>query len=341
MSPARSRRDNAPGSGAADGVSVRRAAEPALEPHELRGLGLALFPELAKLPTSPLERWTLPSGWSVPTIWVKRDDLLGEGGTKLRKLQVELPRARAMGARVVTFGYLDSNHAPATARLGARLGVPVELQLLGDAEGNPKRASMLTSIAPTSLHRTTAGLVAATLLQCAKAWMSGRRLYLLPPGGTTAKSTAAVALGVAEVADQFQQAGAPIPVNWVVAVGTGGTFAGLQAGARALGLPVRIHGVAASSRLIGERLVARLANRVLRLLNLKARIHATQVNLRWEQLGRGHGFPTAGSETVFRELAANGHGIEPVFTAKALAWLRDNARPGESWLFWHTGNAEG
>src|SRR5580698_7822433 len=108
---------------------------PAIAIADLRASILALCPELVSLRFSPLERWQLP--WGSP--WVKRDDLLGEGGSKLRKLLAELPGARARGQRVLTFGYLDSNHAPATARLGAKLGIPVELRLLGAEAEDPAR----------------------------------------------------------------------------------------------------------------------------------------------------------------------------------------------------------
>jgi len=52
----------------------------------------------------------LPGPWSGRTVWVKRDDRCGPGGTKARKLAVALGDARRLGANgLLTFGTLDSN----------------------------------------------------------------------------------------------------------------------------------------------------------------------------------------------------------------------------------------
>jgi 1-aminocyclopropane-1-carboxylate deaminase/D-cysteine desulfhydrase-like pyridoxal-dependent ACC family enzyme len=302
---------------------------------ELRARVQALSPEVAALPVSPFEKWELSFG----SLWVKRDDLLGEGGTKLRKLMAELPAARARGQRVLTFGYLDSNHALATARLGAKWGVPVELQLLGKESEDPGRAALFRSVAPTEIHSGVVGLVLATARRMLVARLRRERLVRFPPGGTTPRTTAAVALAVAEVVSQCEALGERVPEDWVVAVGTGGTQAGLLAGARALGLSVRVHGVAASSRWVGPRRVSRLANQALRLIGVEARVRPSEVDVGWEQFGGGHARSTPESETVLRQLSEQGHELDPIFTAKALAWVKAKARSGERWLFWHTGTA--
>ncbi len=314
---------------------MARASDPALTSVDLRARVLTLCPELASLAASPLERWELSTG----SLWVKRDDLLGEGGTKLRKLLAELPGIRARGQRVLTFGYLDSNHALATARLGARLGVPVELRLLGSAAEDPARAALFRTTAPTAIHATVAGLGLGTAWRLLAARLRGERLIRFPPGGTTARSTAAVALAVAEIVEQLQKVSEKVPENWVVAVGSGGTLAGLLAGVKGLGLPVRVHGVAASSRWVGARRVSRFANQALRLLGLRTRVRAREVEVAWEQFGGGHAKPTAESLQVLRELSDQGHELDPIFTAKALAWLKLKTQPGERWLFFHTGVA--
>ncbi len=300
-----------------------------MTPAELRAAGARLFPEVGAAAPSPLERWSLPPGWPGEALWVKRDDLLGEAGTKLRKLRVALPRLRAQGRGLVTVGHLDSNHALATAHLGAALGVPVELVVLGRPRRDPGRAALLRAAAPISFHATTVGLLAG--VGCAR-WRG--RAAFLPPGATTALTTAAVALGVAEVLEQSVR---ELPAKWIVAVGTGGTLAGLWAGVRALGLSVRLVGVAASSRLVGQWRVARLANQALALLGSGARVRRSEVVVEWSALGAGHGAPTRASAAALQEFGALGYALEPIFTAKALAALRGRAVPGESWLFWHTG----
>ena len=65
-------------------------------------------------------------------VWVKRDDMTGgvEAGNKIRKLEFLLADAAARGAdTLVTCGGIQSNHARATAALGARLGLRTHLLL--------------------------------------------------------------------------------------------------------------------------------------------------------------------------------------------------------------------
>lgn len=306
---------------------------------ELRSRGRALFPELSQLGPSALERWPVPKHWPLAhggALWVKRDDLLGEGGTKVRKLTVALARAQASGRGLLTVGHLDSNHAPATARAAALLGVPVELALWGRPHSDPVRAVWLRSLAPVRFYSSALGLVFGTAVRL---WRARRQLDLFPPGGTTAVTTAAVALAVAEVVGQFEALGEPIPTRWAIAVGSGGSFAGLLAGARALGLSVAVTGVVASSRLLGRRREARLANAALRLLGCTERVVAGDVKLQGRQAGAGHGVPTAASQAAARELGALGHQLDPIFTAKAMAEVAAASAPGERWLFWHSGVA--
>jgi len=73
---------------------------------------LAAFPRLslASLPTplEPLERLTAQLGG--PSVWVKRDDVIGPamGGNKTRKLEFLMAQAEQRHARkVVTFGGLQ------------------------------------------------------------------------------------------------------------------------------------------------------------------------------------------------------------------------------------------
>ena len=216
----------------------------------------------------------------------------------------------------------------------------MELRLLGKEAEAPDRLALLRSLAPTTLHAGVPGLGLGTLWRLLLARLTGERLICLPAWrNDAAHRLAAVAGAVVEVLEQLQERGEPVPDRWAVAVGSGGTLAGLLAGVKALGLPVQVHGVAASSSWVGRRRVQRLGNQALRLLGVRARIRTSEVDIGWEQLGEGHGKPTAESARMLRELSDAGHEVDPVFTAKTMAWMRAKSRPGERWLFWHTGVA--
>jgi 1-aminocyclopropane-1-carboxylate deaminase/D-cysteine desulfhydrase-like pyridoxal-dependent ACC family enzyme len=295
---------------------------------------------------SPLESpRNLPWPWSAAELWLKRDDRCGPGGTKMRKLAVALAEMRRLGARgLVTFGALDSNHALAAAQVARARGLRVELYVQAQDPGSlpGRRRAFAESADRVSYGRSGAALVARALLRTAGSRMSGRRLFLLPPGGTSPRTTAGVALGVLEIAEQFRALGVPPPERWAVAVGTGGTLAGLWAGIKALGLACRPVGFQASSRLVSPGLVAWLANRALREIGcLGMRVRRAEVEISDGELGEGHGLPTAASVEALERWARAGVPLDPIYTAKAAAGLgREIERaPADRWLFWHTGTA--
>ncbi len=320
----------------------RRAAE------RLRTFGERLRADAAgaglALPTpSPLEPTpSLPEPWARARILVKRDDRLGPGGTKVRKLASALPAAKAAGRRVVaTFGHEDSNHALATARAAASAGLGAELWLQAGTTSAARRDAYTAAAREVRYRRGAVGLAAGAFAHWLAAAPSGGAPWLMPPGGTTPATCAAVACMVVEIADQLAAAGEPIPERWAVAVGTGGTLAGLCAGVRALELPSQLVGFGASDpALVRPALVAALANAALDRLGLPGHLGADEVELDDSQLGTGHGVPTEASRRAEAEWAGAGVPLDPIFGAKAAAGLRariEAGPPGQRWLFLHTG----
>ncbi|NTW08171.1 MAG: pyridoxal-phosphate dependent enzyme, partial [Anaerolineaceae bacterium] len=73
---------------------------------------------LANLPTPVESLSRLSAVLQGPKIFIKRDDLTGEGlgGNKIRKLEYLLAEAQANGAKcLITTGAAQSNHARQTA----------------------------------------------------------------------------------------------------------------------------------------------------------------------------------------------------------------------------------
>src|SRR5262245_19574667 len=86
---------------------------------------------LAHLPTPLVQPRRLAEAMGLD-LWVKRDDMTAgpEAGNKIRKLEFLLEGALAEGVdTLVTCGGLQSNHARATALLGASLGLSSVLYL--------------------------------------------------------------------------------------------------------------------------------------------------------------------------------------------------------------------
>ncbi|MFI1939211.1 1-aminocyclopropane-1-carboxylate deaminase/D-cysteine desulfhydrase [Streptomyces purpureus] len=173
---------------------------------------------------------------------LKRDDLIHTDlpGNKWRKLA---PNLRAAAGRpVLTFGGAFSNHLRATAAAGRLLGFPTVGIVRGDElAGRPLNPSLarcsadgmrLVFVDRTTYRAKRDPEVLARILREAGA---EEDVHVVPEGG----SNALAAQGCADLGREL--AGAADVV--AVAVGTGGTLAGLAAGlagtgARALGIPV-------------------------------------------------------------------------------------------------------
>ena len=134
-------------------------------------------------------------------------------------------------------------------------------------------------------------------------------------------------------------------VSAIVALGSGGTAAGLAAGFAAEGLGTRVVGVCVSSppwalRSIARALARRCARRAgvtsdrLSAANLRARL---RIDTRF--LGAGYGHPTAaGDEATAVALEAAHLSLDPTYTAKAFAsalW-HVRSRRARHILYWHT-----
>jgi L-cysteate sulfo-lyase len=288
-------------------------------------------------------------GPSCPRLFIKRDDLLsfGMGGNKVRKMQTVA--AEAMAARadtLITCGGIQSNHARVTAATGAALGLHVVLVVNGAPQSRPTANALLDQLFGADIRyvasrdeRAPAMAAVAKELEAA-----GRRPFVIPLGASTAIGAIGFARGMTELASAGLR-----PDAIVSSTSSGGTQAGLVAGAALLGLRARIVGVSAddsSERLTG---VVRdlLSQMAARLGARPASLGADDVEVDDAFVGGGYGMPTPAS-TEALELVARREGIllDPVYTAKAMAGLIDRIRRGqfradETVLFWHTGGQVG
>ncbi len=162
---------------------------------------------------------------------------------------------------------------------------------------------------------------------------------LVPLGGSNALGTTGYVDAGLELAAQVRQGAMPEPDVCVVALGSGGTAAGLAVGFAAAGLRTRVVGVCVSAPLWALRASA---GHLVRACARRARV-APLAGVRLESdarfLGAGYGSRTqAGDEAA--DLAQR-HGnltLDPTYTAKAFAcalWFV-RARRAATVLYWHT-----
>jgi 1-aminocyclopropane-1-carboxylate deaminase/D-cysteine desulfhydrase-like pyridoxal-dependent ACC family enzyme len=294
--------------------------------------------------TVPLSHWPTPLdraprlsaalGLRPGDLSVKRDDLtdLG-GGNKVRKLEHLVAEAVRDGATVlVTQGGVQSNHARMTAAAAARLGLRAVLVLGGTpARDRPGNLALEGALGARVVVVPDPADVDARVAEVAgDLRAAGEVPAVLPLGGSSATGARGYLACAAELREQ-----APDARHVVVAVGSGGTMAGLVAGLGA-------------DRVLGVDTGA-VPDPVERVTALAAALGCPEapLRLRRDQVGSGYGAPTEAAGTALRTAArTEGLLLDPVYTAKALAGLAaavadGSIRPGEPTVFVHTGGLPG
>ena len=251
---------------------------------------------------TPLERAPrLAAALGLQQLWIKRDDLtgLGGGGNKVRKLQYTCAEALEAGATtLITTGAAQSNHARLTAAAAARLGLRCVLVLAGREPAVRRGNLILDGLAGAEI--IWAG--DRPLAEAAAAEAQARpRSYLIPYGGSSRSSVKGYADCARELVQQL-----PDFDRLVVAVGSGGTMAGLV---QELGAD-RVLGVDTGA-------VADPYAAVCDLMGTTA-----QLRIDRGQIGTGYSAVTEPVREALK-LAARTEGIflDPIYTGRALAGL--------------------
>lgn len=178
-------------------------------------------------PVEPLARCAQALGLGPEDLWIKRDDVtgLGGGGNKIRKLQYTCAQALAVGATtLITTGAPQSNHARLTASAAARLGLRCVL-VLGGAEPESAQGNLVLDALAGAEIVWAGGDTASAVDAAAEAIAeSGGVPFVIPFGGTSAVA----AQGYVDCAREIEQQLAGLD-RVVVALGSGGTMAGLVA----------------------------------------------------------------------------------------------------------------
>jgi D-cysteine desulfhydrase len=282
-----------------------------------------------------------------PRIWVKRDDLSGLalGGNKTRKLEYLVADALAHQATtVITTGAVQSNHACQTVAAAARYGLQCVLVLSPSApalrQGNLFLDALYGARIRWAGDRDPAEVMREVVAEEASA---GRVPYLIPYGGSNAVGASAYLYAMRELHRQARERDLQFS-DMVVASSSGGTQAGLVAGATSLHLDANVLGIAvAEAAEVLKPRVHALAQLTLEHLNVRMDVPLERVMVEDGYLGEGYARMGAPEREAIHMLARQeGLLIDPVYTGRALAGLIDLIRQGrwrreETVLFWHTG----
>jgi D-cysteine desulfhydrase len=292
-------------------------------------------------------------------VWLKDDGRFGTawGGNKARKLEWVLADVLAKRRRtILTVGALATNHGLATALYARQYGLRTAIALVDQPrDEHVERQLERLHGSGARLHLTHGKYRTVAALP----WLLARNAdprrlrppYFLTVGGSSPVGCLGYVDAALELGDQVARGELPEPTHVVVALGSGGTAAGLVLGLQLAGLGTRVVAVLVNDKTrLEPRIVAHLARRTAGLLRRRGAelpAHssgpgAVTVETRW--LGAGYGHRTPEAEHARRFVGEReGLALEPVYTGKAMAallGLRDEGAFGDGpVLYWHTHNA--
>jgi D-cysteine desulfhydrase len=177
----------------------------------------------------------------------------------------------------------------------------------------------------------------------------GERPFLVATGGSSPRGQLGFVSAALELAEQVRAGALPEPAEIYVAVGTGGTLAGLVAGLALAGLRSRVVGVLVTDILPPTPAkLARMARASLRELRRalpgvpQPAVGERDFDFVRSQRGAGYGAATPAAREAVAAAAASGLRLETTYTGKCLAAVIERAREGRlrgPALFWNSFNA--
>ena len=300
--------------------------------------------KLANLP-SRIEKLKLLSEELGVNLYVKRDDMTGLelSGNKIRKLEYSLSEAKKLGADViVTFGAIQSNHCRATAAACAKLGLECHLVLSADKPESYEGNLFLNALLGGHIHFIGDSDMKAYGEELGEKFKSeGRTPYFIPIGASNATGS----LGYVEEAGEIiQWEEENVTFDLIcLAVGSGGTYAGLFYGMAEAKRDVDICGFSVSSE--SEVFVGKIG-KILGDMGME-RLDRSKIWIDDEYVGLGYGKTTSGELELIGDVARKeGIILDPCYTGKAFIGMVDRIERGDfskykNILYIHTGGAFG
>ena len=320
-------------------------------------MNLAKFPRRrytqARTPIEKLSR--LSEKLAGPSIYMKRDDLLGlaGGGNKTRKLEFLVAEALSRGAdTLITCGAVQSNHCRLTLAAAVKEGLKCRLVLEERVPGsyNPQSGGnnfLFRLMGVEKIKVAPGGSNMAEAMQAVADEVAGegRKAYVIPGGGSNPVGATGYVACAEEILAQTFELGINID-RIICASGSAGTHAGLVTGFYGNNSNIPVVGINVSRpKADQEELVYDLVQRTALHVGVNTSIPREAVVCFDEYVGPGYSLPTPEMAEAVRMLARlEGVLIDPVYTGKAMAGLIDLVRKDtfnqkENILFIHTGGS--
>lgn len=290
-----------------------------------------------------------------PTIYMKRDDLLGlaGGGNKTRKLEFLVAEALDQDAdTLITCGAVQSNHCRLTLAAAVKECLKCRLVLEERVPGsyNPESGGnnflfRLMGVEKIKVVPGSSDMMAAMQAIADEIASEGRKAYVIPGGGSNPVGATGYVACAEEILAQTFDLGINID-RIICASGSAGTHAGLVTGFYGNNSSIPVIGINVSRpKREQEELVYDLVQSTAKHVGVNSDIPREAVVCFDEYVGPGYSLPTPEMAEATRMLARlEGVLIDPVYTGKAMAGLIDLVGKGifeknENILFIHTGGS--
>jgi len=321
--------------------------------HTITGLKLPKI-SVGNFPTPLQKLYSIGNLYSRTNLFVKCDNCSGDlyGGNKVRKLEYLLADAQKQNAkRLITSGFIGSNHALATALYGIKYGFNVTLTLFGIQKGDHVCKNLIADYQSGAdiVYYETFDQYHQDLPRLIKQYehIDGIAPYCIPAGGTSVIGVAGYVNAAFELKKQLDILRVDSPVKIFVPFGTMGTVAGLIIGLKAARIKGSVVAVSVVPSFVASRdALSNLLNESLLFFTTLEPAYS-QICLNDDdyvidnaQFGEGYGISTVKTDRAI-ELFEQHESItlDPVYSGKAAASFIDhiaNSSDNNICIFWNT-----
>jgi len=304
--------------------------------------------KLVTLTPTPFHKLENISKLTGCNIYIKRDDLTGFAlsGNKTRKFDFLIADAINQGCdTLIGIGANQSNFCRIAAGVGAMYGLDAHLILSGKKPEIPTGNLRVDHLLDAKIHHiettdSTERMNHAIFIRD-QLLTEGKKVYFMPPGGSTKVGTFGYAQGFGELLEDAEKENIKIDKIFH-ASSSAGTQAGLNLGQAMSGWEGEIHGISVDTpqdQLIED--VYKLASAAGEDLDVK--IDKSKIFTDDSYVGEGYAKRTEGCiEAVNLFAKMEGIFLDYVYTGKGAAGLLDycgrgKIKPNENIVFLHTG----
>ena len=310
--------------------------------------------KFANLPTK-IEKLNRLSEELGTEIYIKRDDQTGTeiSGNKVRKLEFAVQEAVESGCDyLITCGGIQSNHARATAAVAAKLGIGSYLVLRGSEDSDLEGNYFLNEVLGANIKFVTGEEYRDSrtdIMEEIKTQLSkdGHKGYILPEGASNGIGSLGYCKAMEEIIEQEKELDIKFDAI-VVAVGSGGTYAGLYYANNINKNDSRIYGVnVCDDASHFKTVVEGLFKDISQYTGKEIDVNKEDIDMIDGYVGKGYALSRPEEIEFIHKLAKQeGLILDPVYTGKAMYGLVEEIKKGrfadhKNILFIHTGGIFG